>query len=214
MSQDMLAAWFMRQIYKGKNKFEQRFFVYALCQPLSKFRRNVGIGSWRPHCRPFHRSREIKPQTGPAKRGNQWRAIVQKDNIKSNLPDLIGDRFVHRFAQPRLGRRARAHDGKQQRIRAISVDGFSQQRMVSQTRRGGKPLVQIAYLRDDGTPVALCIIPAGPDEKPVNMGQAQGMDLARWNTPGYGYLLIGGSDPVPLAAEADTFRRWSTGETI
>ena len=78
----------------------------------------------------------------------------------------------------------------------------------------GKPLIQIAYLRDDGTPVALCIIPAGPDEKPLNMGQAQDMELARWNTPGYGYLLIGGTDPVPLAAEADTFRRWSVGETI
>ncbi|MEL6882870.1 MAG: hypothetical protein AAFP87_00070 [Pseudomonadota bacterium] len=78
----------------------------------------------------------------------------------------------------------------------------------------GKPLVQIAYLRNDGTPVALCIIPAGPDEKPLNMGQAQGMDVARWNTPGYGFLLIGGADPAPLAAEADTFRKWSVGETI
>lgn len=72
-----------------------------------------------------------------------------------------------------------------------------------------KPLIQIAYLRDDGTPVALCIIPAGPDGKPVNMGAAQGMELARWNTPGYGFLLIGGEDGAALQTEAETFAEWS-----
>jgi len=73
----------------------------------------------------------------------------------------------------------------------------------------GKPLIQIAYLREDGTPVALCIIPAGPDDKPVSMGEAEGLDIARWNTPGFGFLLIGGEDQVPLADEAETFREWS-----
>ena len=73
----------------------------------------------------------------------------------------------------------------------------------------GKPLVQIAYLRNDGTPVALCIIPAGPDAKGVSMGAAEGLDVARWNTPGYGFLLIGGQDGEPLAREAETFQEWS-----
>ncbi|WP_299207669.1 hypothetical protein [uncultured Tateyamaria sp.] len=72
-----------------------------------------------------------------------------------------------------------------------------------------KPLIQIAFTRADGTPVALCIIPAGPDAKPVNMGQAEGMELARWNTPGYGFLLIGGTDNAPLQQEAETFQSWS-----
>ncbi|MEM6758587.1 MAG: hypothetical protein AAF601_03825 [Pseudomonadota bacterium] len=78
----------------------------------------------------------------------------------------------------------------------------------------GKPLVQLAYQRDDGTPIALCIIPAGAEGKPVSMGAAQGMELARWNTPGFGYLLIGGQDPVPLAQEAAVFERWSIDEAI
>lgn len=78
----------------------------------------------------------------------------------------------------------------------------------------GKPLIQIAFLRDDGTPVALCIIPAGPDARGMDTGEAQGLDIARWNTPGFGYLLIGGTDAAPLAAEAETFRKWSVGETI
>ena len=73
----------------------------------------------------------------------------------------------------------------------------------------GKPLVQIAYMRDDGTPVALCIIPAGPDPQTLNMGAAEGMDIARWNTPGFGFLLIGGQDAAPLAREAETFRDWA-----
>ncbi len=78
----------------------------------------------------------------------------------------------------------------------------------------GKPLVQLAFQRADGTPVALCIIPAGPDGKPVSMDAAQGMELARWNTPGFGYLLIGGQDQEPLQTEADAFQSWSVGDTI
>ncbi|MEM6372442.1 MAG: hypothetical protein AAF727_06650 [Pseudomonadota bacterium] len=73
----------------------------------------------------------------------------------------------------------------------------------------GKPLVQISYLRDDGTPVALCIIPAGPDTQGLSMGAAEGLDVARWNTPGYGFLLIGGADGAPLEREAETFQTWS-----
>ncbi|APX12811.1 anti-sigma factor family protein [Tateyamaria omphalii] len=77
-----------------------------------------------------------------------------------------------------------------------------------------KPLVQIAFARADGTPVALCIIPAGPDAAPVSMGAAEGMDLARWNTPGFGFLLIGGTDAAPLAEEAETFQSWSADIAI
>lgn len=72
-----------------------------------------------------------------------------------------------------------------------------------------KPLIQIAFVRADGTPVALCIIPAGSDAKPVSMGAAEGLGLARWNTPGFGFLLIGGTDEAPLEAEAETFQSWS-----
>ena len=78
----------------------------------------------------------------------------------------------------------------------------------------GKPLVQLAYQRADGTPVALCIIPAGPDDRPVSMGAAQGMELARWNTPGFGYILIGGQEQAPLQSEAEAFQSWSVGDTI
>ena len=73
-----------------------------------------------------------------------------------------------------------------------------------------KPLIQIAFTRADGTPVALCIIPAGPDAKPVSMGAAEGLGLARWNTAGFGFLLIGGTDAAPLEAEAETFQSWSS----
>lgn len=77
-----------------------------------------------------------------------------------------------------------------------------------------KPLIQIAFSRADGTPVALCIIPSGPDGKPVSMGAAEGLGLARWNTPGYGFLLIGGTDAAPLEAEAETFQSWSADIAI
>ena len=70
----------------------------------------------------------------------------------------------------------------------------------------GQPLVKISCLRDDGTPVALCIIPAGTDATDLSMGAAEGLDIARWNAPGYCFLLIGGQDAEPLEREAETFR--------
>lgn len=77
----------------------------------------------------------------------------------------------------------------------------------------GKPLIQIAFARADGTPVALCIIPAGPDAADLDMGSAEGLDTARWNAAGFGFLLIGGQDQNPLAREAETFRDWSADIT-
>ena len=77
-----------------------------------------------------------------------------------------------------------------------------------------KPLIQIAFLRADGTPVALCIVPSGAGDKPINMGSAEGLDIAQWNTPDFGFLLIGGQDAAPLAQEAETLRNWSTDIAI
>lgn len=78
----------------------------------------------------------------------------------------------------------------------------------------GKTLIQIAYVREDGTPVALCIIPAGAESQGISMGAAEGLDVARWNTPGFGFLLIGGQDAAPLEREAETFQDWSMDVAI
>lgn len=74
----------------------------------------------------------------------------------------------------------------------------------------GKTLIQIAYLRDDGTPVALCIIPAkGPAPQPVTTATIKGLATSSWNQNGLAYLLVGGDDPAPVVADALTFQSWS-----
>ncbi len=74
----------------------------------------------------------------------------------------------------------------------------------------GRPLAQITYLRADGAPVALCILPVSdPASKPMLEEQLNGMAAVSWNENGFGYLLIGGSDEDGLDQSADTFQAWS-----
>lgn len=70
----------------------------------------------------------------------------------------------------------------------------------------GKPLVQIAYQRTDGTPVALCIIlsPA-QDPMPLTESENKGLQTVRWNRNDHGFLLIGDMDPMPLKQAAEVF---------
>lgn len=62
----------------------------------------------------------------------------------------------------------------------------------------GKPLLQMAYLTADGTPVALCLIRT--DKADRGFKQINMFDLAgtSWVSDGVGYLLIGGDDPSQI----------------
>lgn len=70
----------------------------------------------------------------------------------------------------------------------------------------GKPLVQIAYQRADGTPVALCIILSEP-QSPLALtgGEARGLQTVRWNSARHGFLLIGDVEADPLRQAAEAF---------
>lgn len=70
----------------------------------------------------------------------------------------------------------------------------------------GRPLVQIAYQRPDGTPVALCIIlSASPDPLALTEGESKGLQTVRWNSDRHGFLLIGAVDQGPLTRAAEVF---------
>ncbi|MEP3945133.1 hypothetical protein [Ascidiaceihabitans sp.] len=74
----------------------------------------------------------------------------------------------------------------------------------------GKPLVQIAFARADGTPVALCIIAAKSKEaKAMQAETLGGMAAASWNLDGRAYLLIGGDAQAATQSEADAFEAWA-----
>ncbi len=78
----------------------------------------------------------------------------------------------------------------------------------------GNPLIQVAYIRPDGTPVALCVLKSEKGQ-PGPMAQATlfGQTSLSWNAGGFAYLLIGGDDPAQLAPEAQPFERWSHSAT-
>jgi|GEM_PF-3082430 len=60
----------------------------------------------------------------------------------------------------------------------------------------GKPLVQMSYLSNTGTPLALCIIKSKkPGDAAPKYQSRSNMQMAVWRKKGYAYLLIGGQDP-------------------
>jgi anti-sigma factor RsiW len=81
----------------------------------------------------------------------------------------------------------------------------------------GRPLAQIAYLKADGTPVALCILESkdGRSGKRTDVAYevVGGLGGASWTMNGIGYIVIGGDDPAALTGEAAHFASWSTGVT-
>jgi hypothetical protein len=62
-----------------------------------------------------------------------------------------------------------------------------------------RPLIQIAYLADDGTPFALCIIQVDQDDRPIENTMPHDLAASSWVSDGVGYLLIGGSDAMRVS---------------
>lgn len=58
----------------------------------------------------------------------------------------------------------------------------------------GAPLLQLAYLRADGTPFALCVMPVGARAQAVKGDTLYDLAVAHWVQDGLGYVLIGGAD--------------------
>ncbi|NIZ11855.1 anti-sigma factor [Phaeobacter sp. HF9A] len=58
-----------------------------------------------------------------------------------------------------------------------------------------KPLMQMAYLGEDGTPFALCVLNTDGADKALTDQMAQGLAVTSWVSDGVGYLVIGGQDP-------------------
>ena len=88
---------------------------------------------------------------------------------------------------------------------ALDVDGMDFKRAQVLGFRN-KPLLQIAYLKPDGTPMALCLIPTdGPDKAPETSVL---FDLAgvSWVENGVGYYLVGGEDLSTVSALTSRIR--------
>jgi anti-sigma factor RsiW len=58
----------------------------------------------------------------------------------------------------------------------------------------GKPLLQLAYLDSDGTPMALCLTPVGADDSEPKTSTSHNLAGVSWVKDGIGYYLVGGQD--------------------
>lgn len=66
----------------------------------------------------------------------------------------------------------------------------------------GKPLVQLAYLPDDGLPVALCVLRSDADDSLPKSGESRGLSYIEWSKNGLSYVLIGKTDMKVLESAA------------
>lgn len=58
----------------------------------------------------------------------------------------------------------------------------------------GAPLIQIAYLSDDGQPFALCVTLVDAADTPPQTEILSGLASAHWVSGGMGFMIIGGTD--------------------
>jgi len=69
----------------------------------------------------------------------------------------------------------------------------------------GNPLVQIAFLSDDGVPMALCILRKEGPASQIEPLELRGMTAAAWSDETHRFLLIGGTDQSVIDAAAQAF---------
>ncbi len=70
----------------------------------------------------------------------------------------------------------------------------------------GKPLIQLAYLSEGGTPMALCIFKTTGDASSISQSVLEGMQAASWSDGRFAYLLIGGEDADLVQRSAAHFQ--------
>lgn len=65
------------------------------------------------------------------------------------------------------------------------------------------PLLQIAYLSEDGTPFALCIVGVSSSVQAIETTRSHNLATATWTKNGVGYVFIGGTDDARVSSVAE-----------
>ena len=101
---------------------------------------------------------------------------------------------------------ARVSESLQRDIRLGELNGLDalSPRRAQVLSFADQPLVQIAFLSDDGVPVALCILRSEQaEEAAIDLEAMEGMSAATWSRDGYEFMLIGGTDDDRIYAAAE-----------
>lgn len=144
--------------------------------------------------------------TAPAQTG--WKAVVASYQSLYSPDTLAGASIDPTEAQAQLVQVSELIGADLTQLPQIDGLTFKRAQVLGFK---GKIFVQLAFVRSDGTPVALCIIDAKTKvSTPINSEEFFGMAAASWNIDGRAYLLIGG-DAVPTTqSEAKAFETWTT----
>ncbi|MBI0330659.1 anti-sigma factor [Burkholderia plantarii] len=95
----------------------------------------------------------------------------------------------------------RSDDGIRLRVPDLRMAGFTF-KAVDRLRYDGKPLVQIVYLPEHGTPVALCVMKDARPDQSIAQREMHGMTVVSWRQNELSYALIGRPDSGDLEAVA------------
>lgn len=100
-------------------------------------------------------------------------------------------------------------DGIRLRVPDLRPAGLSF-RSVERLRYNGKPLVQIVYLPERGTPVALCVTKDLRPDQPIAQRQMSGMTVVSWRQNELSYALVG----KPDSGDLQTIARQISNEDV
>jgi anti-sigma factor RsiW len=143
----------------------------------------------------------------PEPKAPGWKAVVASYQSLYTATTIAGWTPTQEQTQTQLAAVSRLVGADLTSLPAIEGLTFKRAQILG---FNGKPLVQIAFARADGTPVALCIIAANSTEAKAMQGETLGgMAAASWNVEGRAYLLIGGSAAQATQAEAAAFEAWA-----
>ena len=88
---------------------------------------------------------------------------------------------------------------------ALDIDGLSFKR-VQMLAIDGAPLIQMAYLDDEGQPFAFCLTMRNAQDRDTLTKMSWDLATSSWVEDGVGFVLVGGADETRVGEIAKRFR--------
>ncbi len=88
---------------------------------------------------------------------------------------------------------------------ALDIDGLSFKR-VQMLAIDGAPLIQMAYLDDEGQPFAFCLTMRDAQDRDTLTKMSWDLATSSWIEDGVGFVLVGGADETRVGEMAQRFR--------
>lgn len=156
-------------------------FCAGLVHQLNGLRSNAPVG---------------QAATGAAGNGRSWMSVAadyQQMYTRETIAHVTPDPAISAATADAI----RKVDGIRLRMPDLRRAGLSF-KSVERLRFNGKPLVQIVYLPDQGTPVALCVMKDTRPDQSIAQKQMNGMTVVSWRQNELAYALIGKPDSGDL----------------